>query len=326
MMLFSMSDIVYKPIYPFKTMIIIAVVLLVVVVLNRKHIINRVLIIALLLIISQRPMLKNQNEMTYNMNLDIMFVIDNTVSMNAVDVNGMTRLNAVKIDCKKIMAMLPGANYAIITYSNISQVKYPFTNDTAIIDGVFDQMKVIDPVYATGSTLDMPYDNINLLLTSSSKKDKHQQIVFFMGDGELVGKEKSNTNIDKYKNISALIDGGAVLGYGTVEGSKVKITESIGLKQLVDSQGYLIDSTTKKAAISKLNEDNLKALSNSLSLDYYHMTDFSILSDKNEEIKKNSVVDDDAEQKMDKDIYYYFSGALVILLVIELFHYRRDEQ
>ena len=328
MILFSMKDIVFRPIYPLSTMLIIVAVCAVIIILNHKHIINRFLILALLLIISQRPMLKNQEGVAINLNLDILFVIDNTVSMNAVDVNGKTRLEVVKEDCKKIIASYPGASYAIVTYSNRSQVKYPFTSDMSTILDVIDNMKIIDPVYANGSTLDMPYDDMRLLLESSIKKDKHHQIVFFMGDGELVGKEKDNNDLSKYNNIKGLIKNGAVLGYGTAEGSKVKIYESVKMDIVANSEGYLIDgnSSTKAPAISKMNEANLRSLASVLSLDYYHLTDFSLLEKKIEEIKDTSEENEDDEDNMDKDIYYYFSGALIVLLAIELFHNRRDEQ
>lgn len=326
-MMISLKDIVYKPMFPLRTMIIIAVVLGIIVLLNRKHIINRILIIILLVIISQRPMLKNQNEITFALNIDVLFVVDNTVSMNAVDANG-TRLNKVKSDCKRIVELLPGANYALITYANLSLVKYPFTSDMATINSVIDQMKIIDPYYAKGSTLDMPYDNIKLLLNSSSKKDKHQQILIFMGDGELIGQEKQNTNIDKFKDLKDIIDGGMVIGYGTTEGSKVKITESVVLDKITDKEGYLIDGSNnnKNLSISKLNEDNLKALASNLSLDYYHMPDDNSLSKKVQNIKDNSISNEEGEEEIDKDIYYYFSFALIILLLLELFHYRRDER
>ena len=322
----SMNDLVYKPLYPLGTMIIIGVILLVIVLLNRKHIINRVLIILLLVFISQRPMLKNQNEATYNMNLDVLFVVDNTVSMNAIDVDGFTRLDAVKGICDTIIKSMPGANFALITYSNVSIIKYPFTSDIAIIKDVINQMKIIDPIYANGSTLDLAYDSMKILLNSSNKKEKHQRIVFFMGDGELIGKENTDTDLNKYSDIKELINSGAVLGFGTTTGGKVKITESAKLDKIVDANGFLLDGNGNGLSVSKMNEDNLKKLAGILSIDYSHMPDTEFLQKKIDSIKEEAVVNDDNEEELDKDIYYYFSGALVVLLLLELFHYRRDER
>lgn len=326
MMLFSMSDIVYKPIYPLKTMIIIGALLAVIVLLNRKSIINRLLIIALLLIISQRPMLKNQDEATYNLNIDVLFVIDNTVSMNAIDVNDDTRLNAVKKDCNQIIDLLTGANFAVVNYGNVSIVKHPFTTETSTIKDVIETMKIIDPVYAKGSSLNMPHDNMKILLESSNKKEKHYRVVFFIGDGELIGQEKLNTNLDEYSDLKDLINNGLVLGYGTSTGAKVKIEESVAIGKVIDSKGFLINGTSGEAAISKIDEENLKKLASTLSLDYHHMPDSAFLQEKIEAIKEQSIMDDNGEEELDKDIYYYFSGALIILLILELLHYRRNER
>lgn len=326
MILFDMKDIVYRPIYPLRTMIIIAIVLTVIVLLNRKHIINRLLIIALLVIISQRPMIKNQEEATYNLNIDVLFVIDNTVSMNAVDVNNDTRLNAVKKDCNKIMNLLSGANFAVVSYGNVALIKHPFTSDTADIKDILDQMKIIDPLYAKGSTLDMPHDSMKILLDSSNKKEDHFRVVFFMGDGELIGKEVKDTNLSSYNDIKELINGGAVLGYGTTKGGQVKITESVALSKMTDSNGYLVDGTTGGLSVSKINEENLKKLASTLSVDYHHMPDDSILPQLIDNIKEESIMTDDDKANLDKDTYYYFSGGLIVLLLLELFHYRRDER
>ncbi len=320
------NDIVFKPIISLGIALPYVIILAIIVVINRKHIINRILILLLVLIISQRPMLKNKDEITYNLNFDVLFVIDNTVSMNAEDVNGKLRLEAVKKDCKQIISEFSGANFAVITYANIAQVKYPFTTELATIEDIIDRMKIIDPNYATGSSLDLAYDYMKMLLESSSEKEKHKRIVFFIGDGELT-KNDNSSDLSKYQDLKDLINGGAVLGYGSTEGAKVKIYDSIILDSIVDSNGYLIDGNTKQPSISKINENNLKTIANNLGIEYYHMVDSSILKPKIEEIKQDVTEEENEdEEKMDKDIYYYFSGALLVLLLIELFHYRRDEQ
>ena len=325
---FNTNDLIFRPMISWGIMLPYAIIMLVLIILNRKGIIRRILILALIVIISQRPMLRDQEDIVFNMDLDVLFVIDTTVSMNAVDSRGTMRLESVKADCKSIMEAFHGSSFAVITYGNIAQVKYPFTSDAATIEDVIDRLKIIDPNYATGSTLDMPYEYMKMLLESSNEKEKHKSIVFFMGDGELTKSEQSGTNLDQYKDLQELIDSGAVLGYGTVEGGKVKITESIILDRLVDNEGYLLDASTtpSKVAISKLDENNLKTLATNLDLSYYHMTDYSDLKDKISEIKNQAVEDDEDEEKMDKDIYYYFSGALTILMLFELFRYRRNEQ
>ncbi len=52
------SKLVFEPMIPLKTMIIIGIIMVIIVFINRKNVINRLLIILLLGIISQRPMIK----------------------------------------------------------------------------------------------------------------------------------------------------------------------------------------------------------------------------------------------------------------------------
>ena len=320
------SDLIFKPIIPFHTAILYGIILILIVLFNKRNVILRILIVLLMIIISQRPMLKNRDDKVYNMDLDVIFVIDNTVSMNAIDINGTSRLDALKNDCKHIIERFLGANFAIITYANIAQIKYPFTSDVAIIEDIIDRMKIIDPNYAKGSALDLPYDYMKMLLESSRSKDKHRTLVFFMGDGELTVAEAFNTDVSKYQNLKDMIDAGGVLGYGTPEGGNIKVTDSIVKNNLVNNEGFLLNAKDGSIAVSRINEHNLNVLASNLGLDYYHMTDFSVLAEKINKIKDEANENDEGKEKLDKDIYYYFSGALLILLLIELFYCRRNEQ
>ncbi len=326
------NEIIFRPIIPLSTMIPIIIILLLIVIINRKHIINRVLILALLLVITQRPMLKDQDDVSYTLNLDVIFVVDTTVSMNAVDVNNGTRIDAVKKSITNIMEELPGSRYAVITYNNDAYLKYPFTTDIAVIDGIINGLKVVDPNYALGSSLSLPSTYMNMLLSSSKKNDeehdeKRHRIVFFFGDGELNNSEKIRTNMEDYNGLNEMIDNGAVIGVGTTEGAKMIITSSVSMNRLVDSAGYLLDNSVNPpvTAISKMNEENLNTVAQKLDIDYFKLDDGRI-KEKVDEIKNMKDEEEDDDQKNDKDIYYYFSFASLILMLYELFYYRRNEQ
>ena len=319
----------YNPIISLNIMAVFSIVMLIIIIINRKHVINRILIIALLFIISQRPMLPKKGGTIDSHDLNVVFVIDNTVSMNAIDVNGGERLKAVKNDCKRIIENLSGSNFAIITYGNIGFVNHPGTTDIAEINEAIDTIKVIDPYYAAGSTLDLPYKSMKTLLTGFRNKEegKNKTVVFFMGDGELNRSEQTNTNLDVYKDLSDMIDNGAVMGYGTLEGAKIRITESVILDKVAPS-GFLVNKgsydSKSQVAISKLNEGNLKQVASNLSLDYYHMTDYSAIDSKIQKIKSDTIIERSVNEESFVDIYYYFSIALVCLLGVELLYYRRN--
>ncbi len=325
------SKLIFKPIIPLSTMIPFTIILLIIVLINRKHIINRVLILLLLLIVSQRPMLKDQEDVTYVLNFDVMFVIDTTVSMNATDMSNGTRLDAVKRTVNYIIEELPGSKFAVITFDNNSYVKYPFTSDVAVIEDVVKSLKTVDPNYALGSSLSSPNEYIKMLIESAIEADKNhdekrKRIVFFMSDGELNNEERVKTNLSEYDGISTMINNGAVIGIGTTEGGKMQVISSVNMNNLVDSKGYLLDNSVNPpvVAISKMDENNLKAVATKLELDYFKL-DSSKLSEKIEEIKSMQDEDEDDDEKNDKDIYYYFTFAALVLTLYELFYYRRNE-
>ena len=331
----NIDNLIFKPIIPLGAMIVFSIFLLIIVLINRKHIISRILIIILLLIISQRPMLKNEDDVSYVLNLDIVFVVDTTVSMNAIDIipnnTNVTRLDRAKEIIKYIMKNLPGSNYAVITYNNDAYLKYPFTNDNAVILDVIDALKIVEPNYAIGSAHSLPAEFMKMLFTSSENKDnthdaKRQKILFFISDGELNNQEILNNNLAAYDGINEMIDNGAIIGMGTPEGSKIRITDTINKNKLVDSNNFLLDNSKNPPtpAISKLNEINLREISDKLELDYFNEKD-NLLDNKIDEIKKNVNQSEDDDVKNDKDLYYYFSMASIILMLYELLYYRRNE-
>ncbi len=83
----------------------------------------------------------------------------------------------------------------------------------------------------------------------------------------------------------------------------IKITESLAKTVLTDSDGYLLDKTTRpyQPAISRIDEGNLKDLSNSLSLDYIHMTKTSNVSSMLKTIINNATKDKDDTEYSNKD-------------------------
>ncbi len=355
-----MNDLIFRPIMPVAN--IFLVIMLVIVLINRKHVINRVLIIALLFIINERPMLKNRIDITYSLDLDVAFVIDTTVSMNAIDTPSGMRLDEAKAICKKIMDALPGSQFEVITYDNAALMKYPFTNDNAAVENAIDNLRIVNPFYAKGSALTMPIEFLHMSLSSREErseyhKKKRENIVFLIGDGELDNEEKLNTDFNEYTELAKKIDNGAIIGVGTKEGGKIKLLDenknpifmggdtktrnwlaassvrggTKGLlgngygqyKKIVNDEGYLYESTkTKELAISKYGEENLKELASKLNLDYFNSTE-NKLDAKLEKIKENAINNDDDKQKKDQDIYYYFSIPLLILVIYELYYYRR---
>ncbi|MBO4458423.1 MAG: VWA domain-containing protein [Butyrivibrio sp.] len=266
------------------------------------------LIYTLVFVIGLRPMVKDESYEFSSRNLDVIFVIDTTVSMWAVDYKGGDhRIEGALADAKAIVEELAGSNFALITFDDQSHVLSPCTQDMEHINTLLETLAPPDVYYAGGSDMSLPYRDLESLLLSSSRKENRKSIVIFMSDGEITNGQK----LTSYEKLKDYIDSGAVLGYGSEKGGKMK----------VDKYTYVYDESEGKDAVSYIDEDNLKSIAKDLEVDYYNMNSGNMgLSQLITVIKAASKTVSDKESGLEKykDIYYWFAIPLVLLLLAEL--------
>ena len=267
--------------------------------------------------INLRIMIPSNNSKTIKNNLDVLFVIDNTISMNALDYNGSnTRLSGVKEACNYIIDELNGSRFSVITFDNTSRIVTPYTYDANITREAISIMMPINELYAKGSSIDVSLDSIMYSLKNSKKKNDNNRIIFFISDGE----NTSNNSIKSFKSISKYISDGAVLGYGTKKGGYMKDESEYATNE------YIMDYTGTNfgKAISKIDEKNLKEIANDMDVDYIHVTNSNDINSKIKQIKNKtkSTLESNDKSSYD-DIYYIFVIPLLILLFIEFDRFRR---
>ena len=266
-------------------------------------------IYVLALVIGLRPVMVETKYEFATKNLDVLFVVDNTISMWAQDYNGRKeRMKGVVSDAHIIIDELAGSNFGLVTFDDTSHVLSPFTQDMQYIKDLFDTFRSPDSYYARGSDLSKPYQDVEALLLSSSRKENRKTIVFFMSDGEITnGKE-----LRDYSELAQYIDAGAVLGYGTATGGRMS-----------DAYGYdyVYDYNSHEDAISKIDETNLQKIADDLALTYMNMNSGNTaLRGAVDVIKESSktVIETGEGAEIHNDIYYYFAIPLAIMLLIEL--------
>ena len=304
------------PIIPIWIMLIICISLIIYIIIKKRDLLQ-ILIIILLFIINLRIMIPSNNSKTIKNNLDVLFVIDNTISMNALDYNGSnTRLSGVKEACNYIIDELNGSRFSVITFDNTSRIVTPYTYDTNITREAISIMTPINELYAKGSSIDVSLDSIMYSLKNSKKKNDNNRIIFFISDGE----NTSNNSIKSFKSISKYISDGAVLGYGTKKGGYMKDESEYATNE------YIMDYTGTNfgKAISKIDEKNLKEIANDMDVDYIHVTNSNDINSKIKQIKNKtkSTLESNDKSSYD-DIYYIFVIPLLILLFIEFDRFRR---
>ncbi|MBP3708718.1 MAG: VWA domain-containing protein [Clostridia bacterium] len=280
--------------------------------------VRQILILVLLFVINLRPMIVSPDAQILSSNYDVLFVVDNTLSMRAEDYNGKERrIDAVKADCKYIMEELDGSRFSVISFNNDSQVLVPYTRDTNLAYESIEVIRTIDTLYARGSTLNVAKDAIKESLESASNESNRKKIIFFISDGEITNGEK----LKSFSEIKKYVDDGAVLGYGTKKGGKILVKDTFEEEYyyLQDKSGYpYVD------AVSVIDEDNLKDIAKDIGIDYINMNKQSNITSKINELKKGKVSDISPENISSfTDIYYFFVIPLIVLLMFEFFYYKR---
>ncbi|MCR5293051.1 MAG: VWA domain-containing protein [Eubacterium sp.] len=266
-------------------------------------------IMALCFVINMRPMRKEYNMDVEMKNLDVLFVVDTTISMWAEDVNGKPRMDAVQKDCQHIVDVLDGSNFALMRFDNKSQILAPFTQDSSNVLDAFSTISTPSRHYAKGSNLNVVEKDLEDLLVSSNKKEGRMTVVFFISDGEVTD-DSELMSYDKYEKY---VDGGAVLGYGTKKGGLMK-----------EGYGYIKDPSTYQDAVSIIDEDNLQKIAKDMQIDYIHMQRTGDIDYVLNTIKaaSKSIIDEGKGVNYE-DTYFWYVIPLILLLLAEVVIYIR---
>lgn len=312
-----------SPIIPIWLMAIISVIMLFIVLKNhktRKLPLIEIAVIIILFLMNIRVMIPSDKATILSSDLDVLFVIDTTVSMEAQDYdNKQTRLSKVKEDCEYIIKQLNGARFSIISFANNSYLLTPFINDTSLTIDTINSLHTVDEFYAKGSSLNTPIKEIKDALEYSKEKKDRVSIIFFISDGEITDDSK----LKSYESLKDSINGGAVLGYGTEKGGYIQVTD-----YYTEEKKYLTyyDSNyNEKKAISKLDENNLQSIANDLKIDYIHMSTTKSIDSKIKEITKMSKQSsEDTNKASYTDTYYLLCIPLIVLLYLIYKKYKEE--
>lgn len=312
---------ILNPIIPLWLMGIICVALLF---FKRKGIFNyirQIVIIALIFVINMRIMLPSGEVANMASNVDVLFIIDNTISMLAEDYDGKDRrIDAVKKDCEYIVEEFDGASFSVAMFDDDIERVLPYTIDTNM---VMQSIKVVECqsyFYAKGTSLNKVMDKIDTCLESD--RDTYK-VVFFISDGEVVNGDK----LQNHKGLSKYVDNGAVLGYGTSKGGKMRPRAYAGDTTTPDYLYYYDEDFNRKMGISKIDEKNLELIAEDLDVDYVHATTHDdvkeMVKNLKKEVNKNASYELGDSKAGYKETYYYFVVALLCVLVFDFVYYKK---
>lgn len=310
-----------NPIIPIPFMAVICLVLLI---LKRKGFfsyIRQILIVFLLFAINLRLMVPNPDAPTVERNVDVLFVVDNTISVLAEDYGEEKgrRIDAIKADCKYISEQLPGVSFSVISFGNSVAHLIPYTMDLANVEQAFKTINGQSSYYAKGTSFD---EVLTYLGETLDREGDHYQVVFFISDGEI----SNDGELGSFPELADYIDAGAVLGYGTEKGGFMKAPAFVGDDS--DEYLYYYDKLyNRRKARSVIDEENLKSIASDLGVEYIHMTQQDqieeVLAELQAQIEKETA--DPTKDSLDaySDTFFYLLIPLAAILVVDFIYYKR---
>ena len=112
----------------------------------KQYIMNTIVkisIVIVIFVINLRFMIPNGESTSINTDLSVLFVIDTSVSMRALDYDmNKERFEGVVNDCCYIIDELSGSKFSIITFGDTAQRIIPFTNDSDMAQAEIKSIKL----------------------------------------------------------------------------------------------------------------------------------------------------------------------------------------
>lgn len=226
-------------------------------------------LVLLLVAAALRPGIPGGSAQGASADLNVFFVVDTTTSVAAEDYgNRAPRLEGVRQDMMAIAAELPGARFSVLTFDSNAVVRMPLTADTTALETTVSVLEPQVTAYSKGSSVTIAGKLLAERLAAARKSHPERpRLVYYLGDGE----QTSATAPVALKVDGGLIDGGAVLGYGTQEGGRMK---EPGQDPSGDGErnGYIQDRTSGagKDALSVIDEGRLRGIAADLGVPYVH--------------------------------------------------------
>lgn len=277
---------------------------------------NRALIAVLIGIACLRPGLGSQAAPTVERAIDVVFVVDTTASMVAEDWNGaQPRMDGVRGDIAALAEAHPGARYALLTFDRTAEQRMPFTSDTSALQAAAEALRPEVTRYSQGSSIGVASKLLTQVLQRAQEADPSRlRIVYYLGDGE----QTASTEPETFAGSASLVSGGAVLGYGTPEGGRMRETTT---QFSTDPQPYIQDPAGGDA-LSRIDEARLQTVAAQLGVPYAHRDAATAVAPA--EADADAVpasTGDDVERAF--DLYWILAIAAFLLLLVDVWRTTR---
>ncbi len=234
------------------------------------HWLLRLGMVVMLFGLALRPGLPtNAQPPTASGDVDVYFVVDTTSSMAAEDFGptGEPRLVGVRADLEAITAELSGARFSLITFDAETVQRLPLTTDTTAVVSGAKALNQEVTAYSGGSSISAPVEFLAARLTRDAEANPDRtRVLFYLGDGEQTVAEAPGS----FSTLDPFIDEGAVLGYGTLDGGRMR--QFSGFDAVDSDLPYItwFSDSGEQEAVSRIDEPALSTIAADLGVDYLH--------------------------------------------------------
>lgn len=224
----------------------------------------RVAAVAACGVLALRPGIPGGETETLATDTDIVILVDSTASIVAEDWgDGAPRLEGVRADVAALAEAYPGARFALITFDAAAELRLPLTTDTAALRSAMEVLTPEVTQRSRGSSIGIASGLLaQTLADAAASAPDRSRMVFYLGDGE----QTAAGPPESFRDSAELVDGGAVLGYGTPEGGRMKVQTG----DVARGAEYIRDGS--EPALSRIDEQALQTIADDLGVPYQHRT------------------------------------------------------
>jgi hypothetical protein len=155
---------------------------------------------------------------------NVFLVVDRSPNMAVEDLDNRARMGVARDDLQALIDRYPNARFAVIGFAAAPSLQWPLSADTWSLRPVLDSLDpypyspdAVTLVSAGAANTVLRYQLIN----AAAQYPRATNLVFYLG----AGAPESRLPTREFDPPPGLVDGGAVLGYGTATGGPVPGTD-----------------------------------------------------------------------------------------------------
>ncbi|GEK80927.1 VWA domain-containing protein [Agrococcus baldri] len=224
--------------------------------------IRRTLLVLLAVAMAFRPALPGGEVPTASIQARVFVMVDTSQSVAAEDWGDEPRLKGMQEDVVEIARSFAGADISVISFDSQASLRVPLTDDGS---AVIEMVRALRPEIAQqsrGTSIAAAHDLLRTELERSEAEDPASPaIVFYLGDGEHTAEDEPQA----FDDVAGLVDRGLVLGYGTEQGGRMRVSSF----DAAEREQYVQDPAGGDA-VSRIDEGRLRGIADQLGISYLH--------------------------------------------------------